>query len=75
MEQLAAQRLPLKKRLLSCEDDDAPSAVEAATLKQHPWLTSCNRWQIPSTPMRQSRSKANEGRLAGEAAEEGTNEP
>ena len=54
LQQLASQRLPLKKRLLRLRDDGAPSAVEAAASEAAAMGDCCNRWQWPLSPMRQS---------------------
>ena len=54
LQQLASQRLPLKRRLLRLGDDGAPSAVEAAASEAAAMGDCCNRWQWPLSPMRQS---------------------
>ena len=45
LQQLASQRLPLKRRLLRLGDDGAPSAVEAAASEAAAMGDCCNRWQ------------------------------
>ena len=37
------------------KDDGAPVQLRLQHRRQHPWVTSCKRWQIPSTPMGQKQ--------------------